>query len=69
MQFLLKHKKRIAPLFLSGFILTSAVVYQKMFSKAVESTKSDLMLFRDLRQSKLESYFDTLRAEITFLEW
>ncbi|MCF6236964.1 MAG: cache domain-containing protein [Gammaproteobacteria bacterium] len=67
MQFLLKHKKRIAPtLFCLVFILTSAVVYQKMFSKAVESTKSDLMLFRDLRQSKLESYFDTLRAEITF---
>lgn len=67
MHFLLKHKKRVAlSVFCLIFIVTSAIVYQRMVSKAIESTQSDLMLFRDLRQSKLENYFDTLRSEIIF---
>ncbi len=67
MQFLLKNKRRVAVLLFGlVFILTSAIVYQRMVSTAVESAKSDLMLFRDLRQAKLDNYFDTLRAEITF---
>ncbi|HEB63505.1 MAG TPA: hypothetical protein ENJ07_03395 [Gammaproteobacteria bacterium] len=67
MQFLFKHKKRMAILFFClVFILTAAIVYQRMVSKTVESAKSDLMLFRDLRQSKLENYFETLRSEIIF---
>lgn len=67
MQFFFKYKKRIALLlFCLVFITTSAVVYQRMAYKAVESAKSDLMLFRDLRQSKLENYFDSLRSEIIF---
>ncbi|VAW48825.1 hypothetical protein MNBD_GAMMA03-1390 [hydrothermal vent metagenome] len=67
MQFLLKYKKRVALLFFClVFISTSAFVYQQMLPNAAENTESDLMLFRDLRQSKLESYFETLRSEIIF---
>ncbi len=67
MQLLFKYRKFVVPaVFLSVFLSISVIVYKRMVAEGIEKAGSDLMLFRDLRQSKLASYFDTLSSEIVF---